>query len=401
MKKRQFALFLTLILACFAMFPFSVMAETETTEEDTSRLSYTDNREDYGKLSDAQFANFRSVSTKGMGKNILYRSASPINPEHERNSYADAELKKYKVTVIMNLSDTRAEAEDFEDFTDTYYARTKHVYMSMPADVTSEEFGDKLGRGLRYFVKNHGIYAIHGEEGKDRTGFVAAILECFMGATAQEVVTDYMKSYYNYYGIGRGHAQYDSIAQSNIVDQLSTAFGLEDFYTADLKAGATAYLKKAGLSDRELTILNKNLKGENHTPIVKNKKSASYKSAGYTGDTYCKSCGKFLKKGTSISRLKAKAQTIKVSRKASKKVVIKSKSIRRKSKSFKISAKAKGAITYKVTRGKKKYISVSKSGKVVIKKKAKKGKYRITVYAAATSDGQYKKAEKVVKITVK
>ncbi|MDO4977081.1 MAG: hypothetical protein Q4E53_07450 [Eubacteriales bacterium] len=44
---------------------------------------------------------------------------------------------------------------------------------------------------------------------------------------------------------------------------------------------------------------------------------------------------------------------------------------------------------------------VSTSGKVTLKKKAKKGTYKVTVYAAATKDGKYKKSQRVVTIRVK
>lgn len=97
-----------------------------------------------------------------------------------------------------------------------------------------------------------------------------------------------------------------------------------------------------------------------------------------------------------------KKQKITVSKKASKTVVYKAKNLKKKSTSFSISAKAKGKITYTVTkypRSGKKYIKVSKKGKVTLKKNAKKGKYVITVTAAETS--LYKKATKKVTIKVK
>lgn len=74
------------------------------------------------------------------------------------------------------------------------------------------------------------------------------------------------------------------------------------------------------------------------------------------------------------------------------------KDLRKNAKSFAIGAKAKGKITYKVTSGSK-YVSVSKSGKVTIKKNTPKGKYKIKIYANATSN--YKATSKTIKIVVK
>ena len=365
-------------------------------------LEYTDAREDYAGLSDAEFANFRCVTTTGMGENILYRSATPIDPKHKRNTYNDNLLKQAGVSVVMNLSDSQETAEAFEGFADTYYAGTKQIYLDMNLDYTSDTFREKLGDGLRFFAQNPGIYEVHCLEGKDRTGFVIAVLECFMGATAEEVVSDYMTTFYNYYGITKTDEKYDLIANNNIVKTLSTVFGIDDFYTADLQKAALAYIKKTGLSDAEIVALRDNLRGDQHSQtVIKNKKAATYKAAGYSGDTYCAVCGKLIAKGHTIAKLKAKKQQIKVSKKASKTVTIKSKKLRKRSVSFKISARAKGKITYKVISGKKKYISVSKSGKVTIRKKAKKGVYKIKVIAQATANGKYKKATKIIKIRVK
>ena len=41
------------------------------------QLSYTNERTDYPELTDEQFANFRAVTTTGMGEGVLYRTSSP------------------------------------------------------------------------------------------------------------------------------------------------------------------------------------------------------------------------------------------------------------------------------------------------------------------------------------
>lgn len=77
------------------------------------------------------------------------------------------------------------------------------------------------------------------------------------------------------------------------------------------------------------------------------------------------------------------------------------KKLKKKKASFSLKAKTTGdgKLTYKVTKGKAKYITVSKSGKVTLKKKCKKGTYKITITAKATS--KYRKSTKVVTIKVK
>ena len=230
-------------------------------------LSRTNAREDYAHLTDAEFANFRAVTTTGMGAGKLYRSSSPINPEIGRNTYAMTEVEKAGITVVMNLADTEEEAKAYEGFAGSYYANQNVVYLGLGVDFAEESFKTGLANGLRHFIENKGTYLVHCNEGKDRAGFVTALLECLMGASAEEVVADYMVTYYNYYGIEPGTEKYEAIANSNIVKSLQTAFGVEDLYTADLAAEAAAYIAEIGLSDEEIAVLKANLLGSTDTVI--------------------------------------------------------------------------------------------------------------------------------------
>lgn len=225
------------------------------------QLKRTNNREDYKHLSDAEFANFRNVATTGMGKNALYRSSSPINPEIGRNTYADKAAEAAGVRTFMNLANDEATAKGYEGFDSTYYSKQNVVYLNLGVDFTAADFKTGLATGLRYFTTHEGPYLVHCTEGKDRAGFVSALLECYMGATYDEVVADYMVTYYNYYGVTKEAepAKYDAILRSNIVKTLQTAFGVEDLKTADLKQEATDFFKELGLTESELTTLTANL----------------------------------------------------------------------------------------------------------------------------------------------
>ena len=229
------------------------------------QLKYTDDRTDYPDLTDAEFANFREVTTTGMGKGILYRTASPVNPEHKRSTIADDCIRQAGVSVIMNLADSDEEILSYEGFNDSYYSTTNYICLDMGVDFASAEFGDKLARGMRFFAENPGTYAIHCKEGKDRAGFVTAVTECFMGATYEEVTADYMTSFYNYYGVTKDEERYDRIMNGNIVKSLTKAFEVEDLSTADLQAEATEYLKKIGLTDDEIAALKTNLAADHQS----------------------------------------------------------------------------------------------------------------------------------------
>lgn len=221
-------------------------------------LTRTNNRDDYKLLSDEEFANFRQVKTTGMGNN-LYRSSNPINPEIGRNTQADKACRDAGITVAINLADNKALAEGRPEYSGSYYSTLNIKYLGLGVDFASEDFKKGLAEGLRFMAQNPGKYVVHCNEGKDRAGFAIAILECLMGAKANEVLEDYMVTYYNYYGVEKGTDKYNAIAASNIVKTLQDAFQVKDFYSADLKKGAENYLHAIGLTDKEISELRKNL----------------------------------------------------------------------------------------------------------------------------------------------
>ncbi len=231
-------------------------------------LVRTNNRQDYSNLTDEEYANFRNISHGKIEKNILYRTSSPINPEIGRNTYADAALKKAGVTVIMNLADSEDEAKSYESYDESYYSKQKIIFLNLGVDFFSDEFKQGLKRGLQFFAQNKGVYAIHCTEGKDRAGFVCALLECLMGAEYTDVIEDYMITYSNYYGIEKNSEKYNSIANNNIVKSLKIAFDVDDLSSVNLEIEAEEYIKSIGLSDSEIKQLKENLRKKDNNIII-------------------------------------------------------------------------------------------------------------------------------------
>ena len=222
------------------------------------RLARTDERADYSHLDDAAFANFRMVDTPGMAAGVLYRSSSPINPELGRSAYAVAAMEEAGIRTVINLTDA---APDYPDWEGSYYAGCDVCFLNMNLDPMSEDFRTRFAEGLRFMLAHEGPYLVHCKEGKDRAGFVSAVLECLMGADAQAVVDDYMETYYNYYGVQAGTGQYEAIVNSNIASLLPQVFEAEDLFACDLAAEASEYLEGLGLSAEELDKLKAKLAG--------------------------------------------------------------------------------------------------------------------------------------------
>lgn len=217
------------------------------------QLTRTNERADYPHLGDEAFANFRMIETTGIGKGVLYRSSSPINPGLGRSTYADKAAMDAGIVTVVNLADP---SNTYGDTENTHYNTCNVTYVNLGTDFLDEATLNGLAEGMRFIVNNDGPYLIHCNEGKDRAGFVSALLECLMGATADEVVDDYMVTYYNYYGVEEGSEKYDAIVKNNLVEVLNTAFEIDDLYKADLAQEAEAFLAEdAGLTSDEVAAL--------------------------------------------------------------------------------------------------------------------------------------------------
>ena len=214
-------------------------------------------REDYAHLSDEAFANFRVIDTTGMGAGKLYRSSSPINPGIGRNTYADEAAGAAGIATVINLADS---SNTYDSPEGTYYLTCQVVYLNLSMDFQNEANRVGLANGIRFMIEGEGPYLVHCNEGKDRAGFVSALLECLMGATIEEVLDDYMETYVNYYGVEKGTEKYDVVVKNTIIQVLKTNFKVEDVYQADLVAEAEAYLMEdLGLSADEVAALKAKL----------------------------------------------------------------------------------------------------------------------------------------------
>ncbi|MCR4935550.1 MAG: tyrosine-protein phosphatase [Oscillospiraceae bacterium] len=222
-------------------------------------------REDFPSQAEREYANFRAVNTQGMGRGTLYRTASPVDPQNLRNTIADAAIAAVGVTVVMNLADDLETLLAYPGFADTYYATTNYIALNMGLDFFIEDFQAKLLLGLRHFAANPGVYAVHCTWGKDRVGFVIAVLECLMGASYEEIIADYMISHSTYSGVTVDDPSYLSIANENIVNSLRLAFGVSELQSADLAAEAEEYVRAIGLSEADLAALKANLSAD-HVP---------------------------------------------------------------------------------------------------------------------------------------
>ena len=230
------------------------------------QLSRTNEREDYS--SDAVFANFREIVGGNLGSGALFRSSSPVNNEIGRAKYADELVSLNNIKSVMNLADSRETIEGYfkeEDFASPYYKSLYEngqvIALNMGVSFKTREFQNGLVEGLTFLSKNEGPYLVHCNEGKDRAGFTSALLSALMGLTYDEIASDYMTSYENYYHVEKGTEQYEAVKRSNIDSMLSFIAGVEtkDLENVDLSVKAEEFLVAIGMEKSDIDTLKSKL----------------------------------------------------------------------------------------------------------------------------------------------
>ncbi len=230
-------------------------------------IHYSDNRSDYE--SDVIFANFRNVQVGGLKENVLYRSASPCDNQHNRAPYVDKLMEEAGVNTILNLSDNEEKIEGYiaaEGFDSPYFLSIYRsggvIPLAMNMNYSSPEFKEKLVNGLTALSSRKGPFLVHCTEGKDRTGFVCMLLEAFAGASYEEIVADYMKTYDNYYHITQASdpSKYAVIKEKNIDSMLRVIAGEQaELAAVDYAESARQYLAGLGMSEEALSALHAGL----------------------------------------------------------------------------------------------------------------------------------------------
>jgi len=228
--------------------------------QNASDIHYYDERERYD--SDEMFANFRAMNVGDLKDNIIYRSASPCDNQHNRATYVDALIEKAGVNMILDLADNDAKIEKYigaEGFSCPYflslYESDKVCAIALNMNYLSDDFGYKIVQGFKAMMETEGPYLIHCTEGKDRTGFVAMLIEALCGADYDEIIDDYMLTYDNYYRISeeKDREKYETILNRNILAMLRFIEGEGcDPEKDDLSVGARNYLLKYGMTEEEI-----------------------------------------------------------------------------------------------------------------------------------------------------
>ena len=169
----------------------------------TMSMAYTNVRSDYLNLSDAEYANARAAKGGRIMSGVLHRSSSPFSNGSNRAYEVSAYMESNQVITVLNLADTEEKMQGYEmpPYSRTLWDGGNVILCPVKTDPTSDDYNTKLIAALKELPSRPSPYLVHCLEGKDRTGYVCALLEGLCGATYDEMVSDYLITYYNYYGI--------------------------------------------------------------------------------------------------------------------------------------------------------------------------------------------------------
>lgn len=234
-------------------------------EQEALSQSYSNDKSDY--RDDIQFANFRVLSGGRLKENFLFRGASPVDNQKNRADSVNALLEKNAIRFILDLADSEEEYLGYREKTDfsSFYAAGLYddgctALLSMSSNYGSGIFKQKLAGGLKRMLSAEGPVYIHCLEGKDRTGFVCMLLEALAGASYEEMQSDYMQTYANYYNITKTGTpdKYNAVVSLYFDAFVSYLHGTEDLdalISADYSQDAVNYLLDAGMAADDITAL--------------------------------------------------------------------------------------------------------------------------------------------------
>ena len=225
--------------------------------------SYSLDRTEYS--SDEEFCNFRSLSGGKLKDSLIYRGASPVDNSRNRAKYTDTLLEKTGIKTIIDLADTKEDMEIYfigeaysSEYTKSLYDAGDICLLGMGSSYGSESYMKSVATGFKFMLEHDGPYYIHCMEGKDRTGFVCMLVEALCGATYDEMCSDYMVTYKNYYKITSDKTPEKYQAVVNLYFDSFMQFlhnsstGLKN---ADYTNDAKQYLKDGGMTDDEINSL--------------------------------------------------------------------------------------------------------------------------------------------------
>ena len=225
-------------------------------------MSYTLDRKDYPDFTDEQFANARASKGGRLASGVLHRSSSPFCDDINRAYYVSEYMESEKVKTVLNLADTeeKMKSYDMPPYSRQLWEEGNVILCPLKADPTADDFNKRLIAALKELPSRPAPYIVHCMEGKDRTGYVCALLEGLCGATYEEIVDDYLITYNNFFHLNPGNSP--ELCNTLVSLRLNTCLmyyaGVSDeaqLPNVDYAKAFSAYLLSHGMNHQQLEAL--------------------------------------------------------------------------------------------------------------------------------------------------
>lgn len=232
-------------------------------QQDSLSINYSNDRLNYE--SDEVFSNYRNISVGNIKPNRLYRSASPCDNKANRASYVNNLMEKDKIDYVFDLSNTASQMQEYAtkpetpEYWKTLFNKNQVYDCKVTANFYSDSYYPKIKTFCDGIIDNDGKYLFHCFEGKDRTGFVAILIESLCGASCEEIENDYFITYKNYYNLTKQdksrYAIYCDVKFYPMINFISGKNDNNNTKKEDLYSGSINYLIKCGLNNERITKL--------------------------------------------------------------------------------------------------------------------------------------------------
>ena len=239
-------------------------------------IHYFDEREQY--TTDEVFANFRSMKGGKLRENYFYRSASPCDNQHCRASYVDELIKKAGIKFVINLADDEQKIQSYikkSDYNSPYFSTLYDANntandcvepLAFTMNYKSQSFKKQTVKAMIAILEHEGPFLVHCTEGKDRTGFICLVIEALAECSYNEIVSDYMITYANYYSITKelDENKYNIIVNNVLSPMIKSIIQKRhiDIKKTNLADCVKKFLIKNGMTAEQIKKLQAKLIGE-------------------------------------------------------------------------------------------------------------------------------------------
>ena len=217
-----------------------------------------------------QEANFRNTVIGKMDTEVIYRGHSPVDPKYKSVMCKSAAklTRENNIATMINMNQDLEEVEKdvlFSDSSSPYYKELLNndsvsVVQLNGEKSFSKNFKTGMKKHIKFMLNHESPYYIHCRMGKDRTGFLVALLGALDGATYQEIGEDYAESFRNYFGAEQGTwMDYYNITDgtNTFLSMMKPGVGSNEFVSNPklIKEAAEEYMFSLGFDETDIDIL--------------------------------------------------------------------------------------------------------------------------------------------------